>query len=125
MKNLIPGRRKRKNDNMPAEPWRSDLLERFFDDPCALTKDFFSDRSGFPRMDISDRKKDIIVEAEIPGMEKKDIDVRLDGRRRNQIFALERYRSKIQSSWLPGLIWTLRVQGGKSSIDLVLKKPKG
>lgn len=81
MRNLIPWRRKKKNDVMLAELRREDLFGRFFDDPFALTTDFFSDHSRFPRMDVSDRKKEIIVEAEIPGMEKKDIDVRLNGRR--------------------------------------------
>jgi HSP20 family protein len=81
MRNLIPWRRKKKTETMPAETRREDLFGRFFDDPFALTTDFFSERSWFPRMDVSDRKSDILVEAEIPGMEKKDIDVRLNGRR--------------------------------------------
>jgi HSP20 family protein len=81
MRNLIPWRKKKKNEVMPAESRREDLFGRFFDDAFWPSTDFFEDRSWFPRMDLSEKKKEIIVEAEIPGMEKNDIDVRLNGRR--------------------------------------------
>lgn len=81
MRNLIPWRKKKKNEVMPAEPRREDLFGRFFDDDFWPSTDFFEDRYWFPRMDVSEKNKEIIVEAEIPGMEKNDIDVRLNGRR--------------------------------------------
>ena len=55
--------------------WNRTLYPDIFRD-----RDFFGDHSWYPKMDVKEGKKDITVEAEIPGVDSKDIDVSLDGR---------------------------------------------
>ena len=52
----------------------SDWMDRFFDD-------FFEESSNghfHPTMEVSETKKDIVVKAEIPGIDSKDIDLSID-----------------------------------------------
>ena len=70
-------------------PWRGRTeVERFRGEMDRLFDDFFS-RSPFrplergdwmPAVDVSEDQKEIVVHAEIPGMDKKDIDISLNGR---------------------------------------------
>jgi len=71
-------------------PWRSrGEVDRFRSDIDRMFDDFFT-RSPFsrsygaeewmPAVDISETGKEIIVNAEIPGMDAKDIDISINGR---------------------------------------------
>ena len=58
------------------------VYDRFFD-PDFLPSTLFGKGKWGPKLDISEGRKDIIVKAEIPGIEAKDLDISLDGRRLN------------------------------------------
>lgn len=76
MKNLIPW--KKRNREMVG--WHqdfNDLIERFFREPFPK---LLSEESWYPNVDVSEGKRDIIVKAEIPGVEKENVDIALDGR---------------------------------------------
>lgn len=79
MKSLIPWRR-RNREITHFRKDTEDLLDRFFREPMIFGRGLFSDASWYPRADVSEGKKDIIVKAEIPGVDRKDIDISLDGR---------------------------------------------
>jgi HSP20 family protein len=51
-----------------------DLFDRFFGD-FALPSQMFEDTEWIPAFDVSETDKELIVKAEIPGMDKKDINV--------------------------------------------------
>jgi len=75
MKSLIPWRNKR-NDAAPVL-WGDDWFDRAGRNPFenALSP-FFS--SGFPKLpavDVSEDKNEVTVQAEVPGMSEKDIDL--------------------------------------------------
>jgi len=53
------------------------LFDRFFDKPFAPMR--FETGEWFPALDVAETDKEIIVRAEIPGMEAKDIDISLKG----------------------------------------------
>ena len=79
MKNLIPWRR----HNPEIAHLRRDkenFFDRFFREPMLFGRGLFSDAGWYPSADVSEGKKDIIVKAEIPGVDRKDIDISLDGR---------------------------------------------
>jgi len=57
-----------------------DFFDGAFQGDWITPKGFF-DREGFyPRLDVKEEKGKITVEAEMPGVETKDLDVSLDGR---------------------------------------------
>lgn len=70
-------------------PWREREVDRFRDEIDKMFRDFFT-RSPFsraheggdwlPAIDMSESEKEIVVNAEIPGMDGKDIDISLNGR---------------------------------------------
>ncbi|MCG6916206.1 MAG: Hsp20/alpha crystallin family protein [Deltaproteobacteria bacterium] len=69
---LIPWRR---NRGALARP-RSDLINWFFED--LTLPDFWSaEREWLPAFDVSETENEILVKAELPGMEVKDIDIAL------------------------------------------------
>ncbi|MFP4573563.1 MAG: Hsp20/alpha crystallin family protein [Desulfobacterales bacterium] len=79
MVNLVPWKRKK---DQPAS--RRDLassFDRFFDEPFLSAFYPFNRSQWWPRVDVSENKKTITVEAEIPGMDKKDIDLSIDNGR--------------------------------------------
>ena len=57
-----------------------DLFERFFSEPAFSIPKLFSEKSWYPTVDVSEGKRDIIVKAEIPGVDKEGIDISLDGK---------------------------------------------
>ena len=79
MKNLIPWRR-RNRQVAPLQHDFDDLVDRFFGESLAPMRSLFSEDFWYPTVDVSENRKNIIVKAEIPGVELKDIDVSLDGR---------------------------------------------
>jgi HSP20 family protein len=56
------------------------LFDRFFRMDFPLSTDIFSEGHWNPRVDIVERENEITVKAEIPGVEAKDIDLKLEGR---------------------------------------------
>lgn len=80
MFNLIPWKRKEETNLSKYRKDFDNLADRFFKTGFSpLTEDFF-EKSWYPTLDVSEGKKDIVVKAEIPGVEAKDIDVSLNGR---------------------------------------------
>lgn len=56
------------------------LVNRFFSTDFPFAGEFFKEDRWTPRVDIVEREGDIRVKAEIPGVDVKDIDLKLDGR---------------------------------------------
>jgi HSP20 family protein len=75
---------KRNKDNHAKELRRDidSMYDRFFE-PDFLPSTLFGKGKWGPKLDVSEGRKDIIVKAEIPGIEAKDLDVSIDGRRLN------------------------------------------
>lgn len=87
LKDLIPWKRKNlASDNSSENPMVNlsrqidDLWNRAWYPGIFRDRDFLGDLSWYPKMDVKEGKKDITIEAEIPGVASKDIDVSLDGR---------------------------------------------
>jgi len=81
MASLIPWRRgKSREIEKRRDPsvWFSDWL---FDDTLFPTLGPLFTKDWYPRVDVVEKDKEIVVEAELPGMDKKDIEVSLSGRR--------------------------------------------
>jgi len=79
MKNLIPWK-KRNREMAGLRKDFDDVMDRFFSDPAFSIPKLFSEKSWYPNVDVSEGKKNIIVKAEIPGVDKEGIDISLDGR---------------------------------------------
>jgi HSP20 family protein len=80
MKSLIPWKKRdRDMDNFHKD--FGDLFDRFFGEPAISILRFFYKERWYPRVDVSEGKRNIIVKAEIPGVDKEGIDISLDGRR--------------------------------------------
>ena len=79
MKSLIPWK-KRDSEMVNLRKDFDDLFDRFFSEPVFSIPKLFSEKSWYPTVDVSEGKKDIIVKAEIPGVDKEGIDISLDGR---------------------------------------------
>jgi HSP20 family protein len=69
---LIPWRR---NRGVLTGP-RQDLLDWFFED-LSLPDFWTAGREWVPAFDVSETEKEVIVKAELPGMDVKDIDIAL------------------------------------------------
>jgi HSP20 family protein len=69
---LVPWRR---NRGALARP-RRDLFSWFFED-LTLPDFFTAEQEWMPRFDVSETGNEIIVKAELPGMDVKDIDIAL------------------------------------------------
>lgn len=69
----------RKNGREPARQRPADVFEMMDD----LMRSGFGGPAfgglGYPALDVSDTAKEIIVKAELPGMDKENIDIHLDG----------------------------------------------
>lgn len=79
MKSLIPWK-KRNREVANLRKDFDDLMDSFFSEPVFSIPKLFSEGSWYPSVDVSEGKSDIIVKAEIPGVDKEDIDLSLDGR---------------------------------------------
>ena len=83
MFDLIPWRRKEEEGSAAGSPRTfqrefDELVERFFGQEPVFSRSLFS-RTFTPVVDIVENENDIIVKAEIPGMEQNDLDVNLAG----------------------------------------------
>jgi HSP20 family protein len=76
MLNLTPWRERRELDHFRSE--MDSLLDRFFD--LAPFSRLRGTSDWLPAVDVSETDKEVVVQAEIPGMEAKDIDISLNGR---------------------------------------------
>jgi HSP20 family protein len=54
----------------------SDIIDEFFNDAVATRQSTFA-----PSIDISENEKQFLIDAALPGMEKKDIDINLENGR--------------------------------------------
>jgi HSP20 family protein len=79
MKSLIPWK-KRDQEMVDFRKNFDDLVDRFFSEPVFSIPKLFSEKNWYPNVDVSEDKRDIVVKAEIPGVDKEDIDLSLDGR---------------------------------------------
>ena len=79
MKSLIPWRRPNREISHFRKD-KEDFFDRFFREPMFFGRSLLSDAGWYPSADVSEGKKDIIVKAELPGVDRKDIDISLDGR---------------------------------------------
>ena len=57
-----------------------EILDRFFKEPVFSNPGLFSSGSWHPNIDVSEGRRNIIVKAELPGVEKENIDLSLEGR---------------------------------------------
>jgi HSP20 family protein len=81
MFDLMPWKKRGSSEVTRFRSELDNLFDRFFDLDFPSTRDLFKESGWFPSVDISEGKKEITVKAEIPGVEAKDIDIALDGRR--------------------------------------------
>jgi len=79
MKSLIPWRKRSRNISNYHKDF-DDLVDRFFSESAFEIPKLFSDGSWRPSVDVSEDKRHITVRAEIPGVDKDDIDLSLNGR---------------------------------------------
>ncbi len=82
MFDLIPWKRRGESRSVPG-PWLfrrefDDLIERVFGDEPMFWRGKFG-RIFTPAVDISENEKEVVITAEIPGIEKQDLDVSLTG----------------------------------------------
>ncbi len=85
LKQWIPALRKRSEESlrpvsiadMMEEFWRSPFEK--FPFPEEFRKSVFGRQEGFPAVNVSETEKEIRVEAELPGLDAKDVDVSLEG----------------------------------------------
>ena len=78
---LVPWRKQPKGDVSLLHREFDDLFNRFFRRDFGVPGDPLGKGLWFPTTDILEDKKKITLKVEIPGVEAKDIDVSLDGRR--------------------------------------------
>ena len=76
----------KRNKNHDAKKLRRDIdniYDRFFEPDFLPSTYLFGKGKWGPKLDISEGRKNITVKAEIPGIEAKDFDISIDGRRLN------------------------------------------
>jgi len=84
MTSLIPWRKKRNSEARQPDPYLPAWYDRFFSEPFFTLPEAVTGGSLWRTdLDIREGKKEITVEAEIPGMNKEDIHVSLHGRNLN------------------------------------------
>jgi len=79
MKSIIPWK-KRDREMVNLRKDFDDLFDRYFSEPAFSVPKLFSEKSWYPTVDVSEGKRDIIVKAELPGVDKEGIDISIDGR---------------------------------------------
>lgn len=80
MFDVLPWKRKKENQINAWQREFDNLYERFFEPNFLPSSYFFKKGKWDPIMDISEGRKDIMVKAEIPGIEARDFDISIDGR---------------------------------------------
>jgi HSP20 family protein len=83
MFDILPWKRNKKNHANELRRQFDTMYDRFFEPDFMPAVSVFGRGKWGPKLDISEGRKDIIVKAEIPGIEAKDLDISIDGRRLN------------------------------------------
>ena len=78
---MLPWKRKKENYANDLRRGFDDLYDRFFEPNFLPSHYLFGEGKWDPTIDISEGRKHITVKAEIPGIEAKDFDISIDGRR--------------------------------------------
>ena len=81
MLDLMPWRKPKRREAMPAARSPRWALDRFWVDDFWPGEDLLDSRRWTPQVDISEGSREITVRADIPGIDAKALDVSLDGRR--------------------------------------------
>lgn len=80
MFDLMPHRRSTGRELARFRDEMDNLFNRFFEMDFPISPRFFGEGEWAPRVDVAEGKDDITVQAEIPGCDVGDIDVKLDRR---------------------------------------------
>lgn len=81
MFDILPWQRKKERDINVIERKIDNMYDQFFGPNFLPSTYLFGDRNWDPKLDISEGKKDITIKVEIPGIEAKDFDISIEGRR--------------------------------------------
>lgn len=142
MLDLIPWRKKKKKKEAAEWEKGADLFfDRFTEDSFFAPMKALIGESVFPKVDVSEGKKNITVTAEMPGLEAKEIDVSIDGRsltikgekkkekeeKKESFYRMERSFGRFQRTFeLPAEVDQAKVEASykKGVLKIVLKKTR-
>ncbi len=84
LRNPLPALRNRSEETLRPVSI-SDMMEEFWRSPFGapslldeMTRGFFGGREAYPAVNVSEGEKEVKIEAELPGLEAKDVDIRLE-----------------------------------------------
>jgi HSP20 family protein len=80
MFDILPWKRNKENHANELRRQFDTMYDRFFEPDFMPSASVFGKGKWGPKLVISEGRKDIIVKAEIPGIEAKDLDISIDGR---------------------------------------------
>jgi HSP20 family protein len=83
MFDILPWKRNKNNQANKSRRQFDTMYDRFFEPDFMPATSVFGKGKWGPNLDISEGRKDITVKAEIPGIEAKDFDISINGRRLN------------------------------------------
>ena len=83
MFDILPWKRNKENHANELRRQFDTMYDRFFEPDFMPATSVFGKGKWGPNLDISEGRKDITVKAEIPGIEAKDFDISINGRRLN------------------------------------------
>jgi HSP20 family protein len=109
IQSLIPWRREPRELARSNDPFAylRQRLDRLFDDPFLLSGRWFEEPHLFPQVDVSESDKEIVVGAELPGLDSKDIDVNVSA----EAVTLSGEKKTEQKSGNGGRRWSERTYG--------------
>ena len=80
MLDILPWKRNKSSHTKELRREIDNIYDRFFEPDFLPSTYLFGKGKWGPKLDISEGRKDIIIKAEIPGIEAKDFDISIDGR---------------------------------------------
>ena len=80
MFDILPWKRNKENHANELRRQFDTVYDRFFEPDFMPPASVFGKGKWGPKLDVSEGRKDIIVKAEVPGIEAKDLDISIDGR---------------------------------------------
>jgi HSP20 family protein len=83
MFDILPWKRKKENHTNELRRQFDTMYDRFFEPDFMPSASVFGKGKWGPKLDVSEGRKNIIVKAEIPGIDSKDLDISIDGLRLN------------------------------------------
>lgn len=81
MFDLMPWRRRQRHESMPAVRNSEEFFDRLMQDFLGSGEDLPGGSRWLPQLDVSEGRREVTVRADVPGLEPKDLDISLDGRR--------------------------------------------